>query len=246
MEACALTFDVDWAPDWSVEAVVNICRDAGIPATFFATHDSPVTRVIADDPLFELAIHPNLMPGSSHGIGPGEVFSHCLAFAPGATSMRTHGLVFSSDLLSQVARTFPQLRIDSSLMLPLQPGIRPVTQYVRGQETPVIRLPIFWSDYYACLVPGWDWRRDLLDAPGLKVLIFHPIHVALNTECLDRYDRLKADPAAADIRRTTMDVLARHRWHGDGAGTFLERLLDRNHRRPWMRMRDVVNPGAHA
>ena len=35
----ALTFDVDWAPEWAIEVALDAC--AGQPATFFVTHRSP-------------------------------------------------------------------------------------------------------------------------------------------------------------------------------------------------------------
>lgn len=234
MDALALTIDIDWASDWMVRPLIDACRDLGVPATVFATHDSPLTKELADDPLFELGIHPNFMTGSSHGDTPEAVLDHCFGFAPKASSVRSHGLVCSSNLLATMARRHPSISVDSSLFLPWQPAITPVLQYFRGSSRPLVRAPLFWSDYYACLVPGWDWRGELPPSTGLKVLLVHPIHMALNTESLDRYDRLKS--ALRDTTKPSEDEIAAHRHHGDGAATFLLRLLESRRQDRWLRL----------
>ena len=61
-------------------------------------------------------------------------------------------------------------------------------------------MPFLWSDDKH-LELGGRFAADAvgLDAPGLKVLNFHPVHVFLNTETPAHYGRAKAayhDPAA--------------------------------------------------
>ena len=50
MSRCALTFDIDWAPDWAIESCVELCTRYDVPATFFVTHDTPVLDQIREHP----------------------------------------------------------------------------------------------------------------------------------------------------------------------------------------------------
>ena len=62
----ALTFDIDWAPDWAIDLTAGILREREVRATWFVTHESPaVDRLREDSELFELGIHPNFLPGST-------------------------------------------------------------------------------------------------------------------------------------------------------------------------------------
>ena len=92
LNACAVTFDVDWAADWMIDRCVGICRRAGVQATFFATHPSDILSDLARDPLFEIGIHPNFLPNSTHGTDPARVLGTCLDLVPDARAMRSHGL----------------------------------------------------------------------------------------------------------------------------------------------------------
>jgi hypothetical protein len=73
-----LTLDIDWAPDAAIDFVAEILVSRGVKATWFVTHDSPgVRRLRARPDLFELGIHPNFLPGSSHGrSGEGALVLH--------------------------------------------------------------------------------------------------------------------------------------------------------------------------
>jgi len=132
----AITFDIDWAPDWCVERCVSILDRFGVKATFFATHASEFLEEIkrrAD--MFEVGLHPNFHPGSSHGSGTAEVIEHCRGFAGTARSMRTHGLMQWSNLYALIANDFnlsEESRCDALVMatsddkvawLPAQIGI---------------------------------------------------------------------------------------------------------------------------
>src|SRR5207244_3974947 len=71
-----------------------------VRATWFVTHMSPaISRLRRNPELFELGIHPNFLPGSTHGDTPDAVLRHCRALVPDAVSMRTHCLVQSTLLL---------------------------------------------------------------------------------------------------------------------------------------------------
>ena len=90
----ALTFDIDWAPDYMILHCLELIESAGYKATFFATHSTPLNKEIVDRG-HNLGIHPNFLPGSSQGSNVEEVISECLNYAPNAWCMRTHSLVQS-------------------------------------------------------------------------------------------------------------------------------------------------------
>ncbi len=110
----AITFDIDWAPDFAIEMCANICQDNGVGATFFATHASPILASIASRPGFEIGIHPNFLENSSHGRLPTDVMAFCMDIVPDAKCMRTHSLVQSSPILGMIADEYPQIEIDAS------------------------------------------------------------------------------------------------------------------------------------
>ena len=171
-----LTLDVDWAPDWMVDSVAARLVGADAPATWFATHASPALERLRERPdLFELGIHPNFRPGSSHGETPAAVLEHVMALVPEAVSSRAHGVVQSGELLHELVRRTP-VRIDSTTFLPDLPDAPIVIQ--RTPHGDLVRVPFTWSDDYEPLrtTPDWGWERALAE-PGLKVVLFHPSRV---------------------------------------------------------------------
>ena len=194
----AITFDVDWAPDCAIELTASILIEHGIKSTWFVTHQSPAIEKLRTRPeLFELGIHPNFMQGSSHGEQPSAVLDHCMALVPDAVSMRSHGLMLSSNLLEIIISTTPIL-LDLSIFLPLAQNLEAVEYWRFGR--PLTRVPYVWEDDYIMgldrrqshgLDNIWDANAVLLKGRGIKIFNFHPIHVFLNSSSVQGYDALK-------------------------------------------------------
>jgi len=216
-----LTLDVDWAPDFVIDAVAAlfIARDA--KATWLITHRSAaVDRLREHADLFELGIHPNFREGSTHGSTPAEVLRHCLDLVPEAVSMRTHSLMQSTPLLTLVAETTP-IRVDASLLLPRVAGLRPFDQPF-GSST-LVRVPCDWEDDVEMAFPSPRCdARAVLAEPGLRTFNFHPMHVYLNSRDMNAY---------AAVRRTGLygareEDVRPHVSEGEGTGTMLRALLE--------------------
>lgn len=211
----ALTLDIDWAPDCVIDAVAQELVDAGVQATFFVTHASPaVDRLRAHPALFELGIHPNFLPGSTQGATPAEVLAYCMALVPDARVVRTHSLVQSTPLFSEIIRR-TSVTIDVSLFLPGHRGLHPVT-YVFG-ERPLCRVPYWWEDDDEMFRAPADWdlvARLKQPGTGVRVLDFHPIHVALNSPSFAPYEAFKRQ--VSPLSAATADDVARARHHGTG------------------------------
>ncbi|MGA6826582.1 hypothetical protein ACO9S2_03090 [Nitrospira sp. NS4] len=218
-----LTLDVDWAPDCVIDAVAQRLEAHAVRATWFITHLSPaVERLRARRDLFELGIHPNFLPGSTHGCTHEEVLRHCMHLVPEAVSMRSHSVYQSGSLYACVLRDTP-IRVDSSTFLPEMAYIRPLEQPLPGGV--LKRIPFIWGDdYELCKVsPCWDFSR-LRDLPGLQIFLFHPIHVYLNTVSFAEYEAVKR--RTGPLSEATAERLQAQIKSGLGIASLFDEAID--------------------
>lgn len=218
-----LTLDIDWAPDWMVADAADRLAGAGVRATWFATHASPVLRDLRSEPLFEVGIHPNFLPGSSHGASAAEVLAHMRELVPGARSVRTHSL-FQSERHSQLLVEDFGLRTDCSQLLLGASHVAPHRLRFSPDGPWLTRVPHVFQDNMA-MHAGLSWRFDEpgYHTPGLKVFDFHPVHLALNSPDFGTYARLKESgkPLGA-VTREDVDPI---RFRGPGAGTLFAAVV---------------------
>jgi hypothetical protein len=234
-----VTLDLDWAPDFAIDAAVELLQRHRVKATWFVTHTSPaVERLRAASELFELGIHPNFLPGSTHGATPEAVLAHCMGLVPEARAFRAHGLVQSTGLLDAVLRCTP-LQIDATPFAPRTPGLRPFEYHWGGRS--LWRVPCCFEDDCEWERPDPCFRLEPLlgVGAGLKVMSFHPIHVFLNSSDAVPYRRLKRS-----VARLTMlgrDQAEAEVQPGPGAGTlFVEALAHLGATGGGQRLSDLV------
>lgn len=220
----AITLDVDWAPDFVIDWVSNKLIENNVKATWFVTHASPAIEKLRRRPdLFELGIHPNFLPGSTHGSAPEEILSHCMEIVPEAASMRTHDLVQSTQLLECVMTNTP-ITTDVSLFLPHVENLQPVNYHWKGKI--LRRLPYFWEDDYEIGMPEPSFEMPaLLDkVHGLKIFNFHPIHVYLNSRRCDSYNEIKKlSRSLSCAPRSEADAYI---YSGTGTGSLFKDVVD--------------------
>ncbi|MEI7493889.1 MAG: hypothetical protein WCJ92_04755 [Alphaproteobacteria bacterium] len=78
-KAFFLTLDIDRCPDYILDSVINLLVRKNIPATFFATHDTPLLQKIRK---FDLSIRSDFNIGSNHGNRIAEVYKYvCKMFS---------------------------------------------------------------------------------------------------------------------------------------------------------------------
>lgn len=222
-QTIAVTLDIDWAPDFAIDFVADQLIRFHIPATWFVTHNSPaVERLRSHSELFELGIHPNFEPGSTHGQNTPEILSHCQQLVPDAKCVRMHGLMQSTRLLESIlAQT--ELTVDCTLFLPRTPAVRPVNYRLRGRT--LTQIPFVWQDDFEmeAELPDWQPESVLEIGSGLKVFNFHPMHIFLNSPDPLAYCDLKASTnCLCNLREEGTNSFV-HR--GEGAGKCFERLL---------------------
>jgi len=219
----ALTLDVDWAPDFMIDFAAAILVENRVRATWFVTHASPaLARLRAHPDLFEIGIHPNFFPGSTHGDSPAAVLRHCLELVPEAVSIRTHGLFQSTALLERVMHETAILT-DASLYLPRAKGLEPI-EYEWARKT-LLRVPHFWEDDFEMEreAPCWNLAPLLSDDYGLRVFDFHPIHVYLNSSTPRAYRQLKQ--AVPNLAELTSDQANGAVQIGTGTRTLFNELV---------------------
>jgi hypothetical protein len=223
MNKIAITIDMDWAPD---EVIVQVARRliaSKIKTTWFITHESPEIKRLKKYPkLFELGLHPNFATGSTQGKNVKEIMNYLLKIVPGAKSIRTHGLIQSTELLKVIREKF-NIRYDVSLFLPRTPNIVP-HEIFWIKNLSLIRFPYFWEDDEESnrSRPLFNINHSEYRQPGLKIFNFHPIHIVLNSRNMNKYELMKEK---INYPKASLKELNSYIFNGKGVGTFFEGLL---------------------
>jgi hypothetical protein len=182
-----LSLDTDWAHDDVLADSIDLIEDAGVAATWYITHDTPLLKRLRDNPMFELGIHPNfnlLLQGREKGgLDAEEVIDRLLEIVPEAKSVRSHSLLQSERLMDMFAER----------------GLKHVSNtYVPRSSEITIKPWFLWSGLVVVPHSFQDnvelrlGRKSIeYNNHGLRVLDFHPIHIFLNTESLDRYENTR-------------------------------------------------------
>jgi len=208
------TSDLDWNPDAAVQATVELFERAKAKLTVFATHKTPVVQESA---LVQVGVHPNFLPGSTHGGSFAEVMEHVFGLFPQAETYRSHSY-FDNQAISE-AMSRRGIRYDANLSLYLQERATPL-RHCHGTW----RFPTFFDDNIHWFHGGaWDFRkyRAQIDSPGLKIFNFHPYPIALNIPSLEYYGTTRKH-----FKTLTKEDAARHRYAGSGPVDFLGELLE--------------------
>ena len=135
----ALTSDTDWASEYAIGKLIDFTAGAGIKPTVFVTHDSARMKAAAKKDEVELGIHPNFLPGSSHGADVDAVIAHTFQLAPGTKLWRSHAFVDGTHVALKLHQA--GIRIDSNVCLYMQPSLVPLEHWVG-----IRRFPVFWED----------------------------------------------------------------------------------------------------
>lgn len=212
----SFTSDIDWASEACIEDLADLLNNSGIKPTFMATHKSAIIDKLLAEGKIDVGLHPNFLPGSTHGADVPSVVDHVCSLYPKAEVFRSHGFVDSTQIVRQMGER--GIQFDSNLCLYLQADLAPLRHAAKS-----CRLPVFWEDDVHWTQEGsWDfsrYRHDFLTT-GLKIINIHPVHVALNTPNEAFYQSVKSGASKADA-----EFIRTHRHDGQGVRTFLLELL---------------------
>lgn len=195
-----LSFDQDWAPDFVCNKIADFLIEHQVKSTWFITNDSPFLEKIKKKPeLFELGIHPNFLPKSSHGETPEDVITCLKKMVPDAKLSRSHA-VYQYGKIIQMLRNDFEIYWDLTMFLYEFENIKPVKLYTNDKNF-IYRLPVFWSEDHEFNNPLKDWNTSKYkNVSGVKVFSFHPIHVFLNSDSNEFYENYRKETDKSEIR----------------------------------------------
>jgi hypothetical protein len=207
VDMISITIDIDWAHNEVLEKCASILDEYGINATFFCTHKHDIH--IGNN--HELAIHPNYNCNESYE----ETIGKLMKLYPQANGVRSHGL-YSYYKLYSIYEEYG-LRYESNYFMYKQANIAPFKTLNN-----ILQLPIFFSDGSHTVMSGnnnFKLEQFNLKDRGLKVFLFHPIHIFLNTNDLKIYQRAKKYYHEPDKLKNFYN-------EDDGTRSLFTRLLD--------------------
>jgi len=174
-----ITLDVDWACGEIVEYSVELLKKYDVKATIFATHNLTFLKKL-NEKQFEIGIHPNFINSNNYE----KTIDDLLETYPNAIGVRSHAFVQSTHIFSLFIQK--NLKYDSSTYIPLN-GLN---SWIRLKK--LVCIPIYWSDdtmFYSGL--PFNLSQLHLSTDGLKVYVFHPIHIFANTQSGEHYSKFK-------------------------------------------------------
>lgn len=216
-----LTFDIDWAHDEVLGHCIRLVEEANVRATWFVTHPTDWIQYLAENPNFELGLHPNFNELLKGKMKPGENSESIIAaikcLVPNATAIRSHSLVQSERLVDEFALAgFSHI---SNTFIPLnENSVLAPWQIWDG----VTVLPHCWQDNVSMRIEGALTRPKLKHDGGLRIYDFHPIHVFLNTNTIDRYE------AARQYFQSPQELRAMRNSEAMGAEDVLCEIMELN------------------
>lgn len=218
----AITFDIDWVPDFIIDSVATQLESARIPSTWFVTHGSKaIDRLASKSDLFELGIHPNFRPNSSHGESPRDVLNYCISLVPHATSMRTHGLIQSISLYDEIMRS-TNIKIDVTTYMPRALDTTPVVYERYGKS--MFRAVTYWQDELE--LSRHDPILHVADLPqgtGLRVYNFHPILLYVNAIDARVFHQIIGE--SPELLSAQESTISKYIHNGHGLRSFFSELL---------------------
>jgi hypothetical protein len=209
-----LTFDIDWAHDEVILDLLELISKYQVNTTWFVTHYTNLLRILEADTRIELGLHPNFNYLLSGGGGLEEssisVIQKVKELVPTATSIRSHSLVQSERLIDQfLDNGFKRI---CNLFIPYKNDMCVSPFYLWNGA---IIVPHQFQDNASLRMNEEFTQIDSFNT-GFHVFDFHPIHVFLNTESLERYEQTRS-------LHNNPKELIKHRYEGYGTRN---RLLD--------------------
>lgn len=224
VDTICLTFDIDFAPDYMIQNILDILKKYQVRATFFATHYSPLLKKIAYDKQFELGTHIYVDPNSTQGTNLVAIVAEFRKVYPDIFGNRFHILDYSyRDLidLGKLAYLYDvsTLRFNTPYLLP-----------AFHKDLHLVLLTYFWEDGI-CENSNFPMNVNSIDltSPGMKIINFHPMNIFINgSNALPRLKFIRENP---NLTNCPIEVASRYRQKGKGAEKLFIELLEKVHKK---------------
>lgn len=186
-----LTFDMDWACDEVLRYFMKLMSKLGVPYTINVTHKTDLLDELRKDKNVELGIHPNfnnLLAGETVARANEnsfiDVIKNIKDIVPEAITARSHSLVDGTPISLELSN----LGIKYSLNVLVWPK-KGISFSYWHDFTGLYKIPFcyeddiwFGYDYYR---RAEEYLNENIEVP--LVFNFHPIHIYLNTDCIETY-----------------------------------------------------------
>ncbi len=189
-----LTFDMDWACNELMVFLYDLLEEYDLAATINITNNFVSLEKYRANKKIELGIHPNfniLVDGNTHGevIDKKSIIEQCKSIVPDAVVVRSHSMLSSTPITKCL--------YDCGIRYELNCYIEPHSEicvYPWFQQG-VLHVPFFYEDDISLMNikknnPGFYLDQSI---KMYRIFNFHPIHLLLNSESMNRYERIRAD-----------------------------------------------------
>lgn len=217
------TSDIDWASEAVIERYFQQLPMDFLKLTVFVTHKSEVIEREFQAGRLQRGIHPNFLPGSSHGNTFREVIETCLSFAPEATCTRSHRAFDVTDTAHLLHNEY-HFKCCSNTITTLTPKITPY-----WLESKLLQIPVFFEEgsfLYNRLGLSIQPYLKFFTAPGLKVISFHPINMAFNTPEIAWMRQIKDSLSREEFNHIDADMIDRRKNRERGAFDLVTEIID--------------------
>jgi len=209
-----LTCDVDWAPDFAIEAVYRMIAAFHFKLTIFATHRSDLLQRPPE--FVEVGLHPDFTRQPPTGSFREKV-ANLLEYYPGSRGMRAHRNFFGqniSDIAWELGLTY-----DASIFLWNRSHCQCYIDY-----NGLLKYCYLWEDgiHLDTRTPLRVSEINLL-SPGMKILNIHPILFYLNAPT-DDYRR-EVTRKYRDLTAAPQSAIDPEIYRGRGIRTFYQEIL---------------------
>lgn len=216
----ALSSDLDWAPDETINYFLDILDEYKCKITIFGTHKINYRQ-------HEIALHPNTFKHKDHL----EAIKEIHQVFQEAKGVRMHGLQVWNRLLLDLPKF--NLKYDSTYFMPDQ-KIKPYEIFPG-----VIELPIYWEDDLAMIRNSLKINKDRLKeqqtSDYLYLYNFHPIHIYMNTYDMKFYESWKSN------YQIPVELQKRRNQEKYGADNALRDILDTIETSDLKTMTEIIN-----
>lgn len=172
LQKVILTCDVDWAPEYAIESVLQLISEYGFKINVFSTHKSEI--LLKKYPNVEVGIHPDFTRPDQHDWFDKKIFN-LMNIYPGSEGMRAHRNFFGQNIgdLAHAAG----LKYDVSVFLWNEAFCQAHQDY-----NGLVRFSYMWEDGIH-LDTNTPFTLEAVNfmSPGLKILNIHPILFYLNS-----------------------------------------------------------------
>ena len=200
-----LTFDMDWACDEVMVFLYDLLDKHDICATVNITNSFSNIERFKNDEKIELGIHPNfnfIINGNGDGNNKETIIRQCKKVVPEAIIARSHSLLNSTSITTALYDY--GIRYEMNYFIAPYEGICVYPWLRQG----VLQIPFFYEDDLY-LLENYDYTPQFYLSKNIKmckVFNFHPIHLFLNSESLNRYQGIKDDYHNYDILKKNINT----------------------------------------